>query len=89
MADDTVWPHVRVERKLRLWLVANGRWTELRTLLHHFGSTDRFPELSCATDVCTPWPSGCPVPPELPPMSGAQREPDCAFGLHRTRRLAR
>lgn len=36
MADDTVWPHVRVDRKLRLWLVANGRWTELEQLLQHF-----------------------------------------------------
>ena len=36
MADDTVWPHVRVERKLCLWLVANGRWTNLEQLIHHF-----------------------------------------------------
>jgi CDP-glycerol glycerophosphotransferase len=36
MADDTAWPHVRVERKLDLWLVANGRWTDLEQLTHHF-----------------------------------------------------
>jgi CDP-glycerol glycerophosphotransferase len=36
MADDTVWPYVRVERKLDLWLVANGRWTDLEQLTHHF-----------------------------------------------------
>jgi CDP-glycerol glycerophosphotransferase len=35
VADDTVWRHVRVDRKLRLWLVANGRWTELEQLLQH------------------------------------------------------
>jgi CDP-glycerol glycerophosphotransferase (TagB/SpsB family)/glycosyltransferase involved in cell wall biosynthesis len=37
MADDTVWPHVRVERKLCLWLVASRRWTHLEQLTHHFG----------------------------------------------------
>ena len=31
-----MWPHVRVDRKPRLWLVANGRWTELEQLLQHF-----------------------------------------------------
>ncbi len=36
MADDTVWCHVRVDRKLCLWLVANGRWTDLEQLIHHF-----------------------------------------------------
>jgi CDP-glycerol glycerophosphotransferase len=36
LADDTVWPHVRVERKIGLWLVANGRWTDLEVLNHHF-----------------------------------------------------
>ena len=36
MADDTVWPHVRVERKVGLWLVANGRWSDLELLTHHF-----------------------------------------------------
>ncbi len=35
MADDTVWPHVRVERKIGLWLVANGRWADLELLTHH------------------------------------------------------
>jgi CDP-glycerol glycerophosphotransferase len=34
-AGDSVWPHVRVDRKLRLWLVTNGRWTELEQLLQH------------------------------------------------------
>jgi CDP-glycerol glycerophosphotransferase len=37
VADDTVWPHVRVDRKLRLWLIANGRWTELEQLLQYVG----------------------------------------------------
>jgi CDP-glycerol glycerophosphotransferase len=37
LADDTVWPHVRVERKLCLWLVANRQWADLEQLLHHFG----------------------------------------------------
>jgi CDP-glycerol glycerophosphotransferase len=34
LADDTAWPHVRVDRKLRLWLVANRRWTDLEQLIH-------------------------------------------------------
>jgi CDP-glycerol glycerophosphotransferase len=36
LADDSVWPHVRVERKLVVWLVANGRWADLEHLIHHF-----------------------------------------------------
>jgi CDP-glycerol glycerophosphotransferase len=35
LADDTAWPQVRVDRKLRLWLVANRRWTDLEQLIHH------------------------------------------------------
>jgi CDP-glycerol glycerophosphotransferase len=44
LADDTVWPHVRVDRKLRLWLVANGRWTDLEQFIQHvtlYGSIPR------------------------------------------------
>jgi CDP-glycerol glycerophosphotransferase len=37
MADDTVWPQVRVARKLDLWLVAQGRWTDDERLIDHFG----------------------------------------------------
>ena len=35
LTDETVWRHVRIDRKLRLWLVANGRWTDLAHLLQH------------------------------------------------------
>ena len=44
MADDTVWPHVRVERKIGLWLVAKGRWTELEVLTHHFAIYGSMPK---------------------------------------------
>lgn len=33
--DDTAWRQVRIDRKLRLWLVAHGRWTDLEQLLEH------------------------------------------------------
>ena len=33
LADDAAWYQVRVDRKLRLWLVANRRWTELDQLI--------------------------------------------------------
>ena len=35
-AGDAVWPEVRVERKLALWLAARGAWNELELLLDHF-----------------------------------------------------
>ena len=44
VSDDAVRPHIRVERKVGLWLVANGRWTDLERLAHHlaiYGSTPR------------------------------------------------
>jgi CDP-glycerol glycerophosphotransferase len=44
LADDRVWRQVRVDRKLRLWLVANGRWTALEQLIQHvllYGSIPR------------------------------------------------
>jgi CDP-glycerol glycerophosphotransferase len=44
VADDTVWPHARVDRKLRLWLIANGRWTELEQLLQHVALYGSIPE---------------------------------------------
>ena len=43
-ADETVWRQVRVDRKLRLWLVATRRWTDLERLIHHvllYGSMPR------------------------------------------------
>ncbi len=33
LADDAAWRQVRVDRKLRLWLVANQRWTDLEQLI--------------------------------------------------------
>ena len=33
--DQTVWSQVRIDRKLRLWLVANRQWTDLEKLLQH------------------------------------------------------
>jgi CDP-glycerol glycerophosphotransferase len=44
MADDTVWPHVRLERKIGLWLAANGRWTDLELLNHHFAIYGSIPK---------------------------------------------
>jgi hypothetical protein len=44
MADDNVWPYVRVDRKLRIWLVANARWSDLDQLVQHsrlYGSIPR------------------------------------------------
>ena len=35
-AVDAAWSHVRVERKVALWLAARGAWTELELLLDHF-----------------------------------------------------
>jgi CDP-glycerol glycerophosphotransferase len=35
LADETVWQQVRIDRKVRLWLVANERWTDLEQLLQH------------------------------------------------------
>jgi CDP-glycerol glycerophosphotransferase len=35
LADETMWRQIRVDRKLRLWLVANGNWTDLERLLQH------------------------------------------------------
>ena len=35
LADDTAWRQVRADRKLRLRLIANGRWTDLEQLVHH------------------------------------------------------
>jgi len=43
-ADKTAWRQVRIDRKLRLWLVAHGRWTDLEQLLEHgriYGSIPR------------------------------------------------
>ncbi len=43
-ADSLVRPHVRVERKLRLWLAATGAWAELALLVDHvrlFGAMPR------------------------------------------------
>ena len=43
-ADSLVRPHVRVERKLRLWLAATSAWTELALLVDHvrlFGAMPR------------------------------------------------
>ena len=43
-ADKIAWRQVRVDRKLRLWLVAHGRWTDLEQLLEHgriYGSIPR------------------------------------------------
>jgi CDP-glycerol glycerophosphotransferase len=34
LADDAALRQVRVDRKLRLWLVANQRWTDLEQLIH-------------------------------------------------------
>ena len=34
-ADETAWRQVRIDRKLRLWLVANGNWADLGQLLQH------------------------------------------------------
>ena len=44
VVDDTAWPYVRVDRKLSLWLVANGRWTELEQLLQHVRLHGSIPE---------------------------------------------
>ena len=33
--DQTAWSQVRIDRKLRLWLVANRQWTDLEKLLQH------------------------------------------------------
>jgi CDP-glycerol glycerophosphotransferase len=33
--DETAWSQVRIDRKLRLWLVANRQWTDLEKLLQH------------------------------------------------------
>ena len=35
LTDETAWRQVRIDRKLRLWLVATGRWTDLEHLLQH------------------------------------------------------
>ena len=35
-ADDLVWPHVRVDRKLRLWYAAHGEWVKLEHSIEHF-----------------------------------------------------
>jgi CDP-glycerol glycerophosphotransferase len=35
LADDTAWRQVRVDRKLRLRLLADGRWTDVEQLVHH------------------------------------------------------
>ena len=34
-ADEHTWPRVRLDRKLRLWLAAEGRWAELERLAYH------------------------------------------------------
>ena len=34
-ADQLAWPRVRLDRKLRLWLAAEGRWDELERLAYH------------------------------------------------------
>jgi CDP-glycerol glycerophosphotransferase len=44
MADEAAWRQVRIDRKLRLWLAANGNWTDLGQLLQHgalYGSIPR------------------------------------------------
>src|SRR5215217_7751538 len=44
LADETVWRQVRIDRKVRLWLVARERWTDLEQLLQHvalYGSIPR------------------------------------------------
>jgi CDP-glycerol glycerophosphotransferase len=68
IADQDVWPYVRVDRKLRLWLVANARWPDLDQLVQHirlYGSIPR-------TDVR----EGriCVVTGELPGVADAPRE---------------
>jgi CDP-glycerol glycerophosphotransferase len=44
LADETAWRQVRVDRKLRLWLVANARWTDLEHLLQHVALYGSIPE---------------------------------------------
>ncbi len=35
-ADDNVWPHVRIDRRLRLWYTARGEWNKLEASIEHF-----------------------------------------------------
>ena len=42
--DETVWSQVRIDRKLRLWLVANRQWTDLEMLLQHGALYGSIPE---------------------------------------------
>jgi CDP-glycerol glycerophosphotransferase len=44
LADETMWRQIRVDRKLRLWLVANGNWTDLERLLQHVALYGSIPE---------------------------------------------
>jgi CDP-glycerol glycerophosphotransferase len=43
-ANETVWAQVRIDRKLRLWFVAHGRWTDLEQLLQHVGLYGSIPK---------------------------------------------
>jgi CDP-glycerol glycerophosphotransferase len=43
-ADETAWRQVRVDRKLRLWLVANRHWTDLEQLLQYGALYGSIPE---------------------------------------------
>ena len=88
MADDTVWPHVRVERKLGLWLVANGRWTELEQLRQHFAIYGSIPRTEVRDGrvyaVAEELPGVVGVPPECLELGETS---DRILGLHRARCL--
>jgi CDP-glycerol glycerophosphotransferase len=76
LADDTVWPQVRVERKIGLWLIANGRWTDLELLTHHFAIYGSIPRTEVRDGRVFAAPDQLPgiagVPPEYLELAESQ-----------------
>jgi CDP-glycerol glycerophosphotransferase len=76
LADDTVWPHVRVDRKLRLWLVANGRWADLEQLVQRVQLYGSMPRTEVRDGrlyaVAEEWPGVAGAPPELLELAESQ-----------------
>ena len=77
IADDTVWCHVRVDRKLRLWLVANGRWADLEQLIQHVRVYGTIPRTEVRDGrlyaVAEEWPGICRSSAGVP---GTGEKPD-------------
>jgi CDP-glycerol glycerophosphotransferase len=75
-ADANVWPHVRLDRKLRLWYAAHGEWAELERSIHHVQHYSNLPPTRVVDGRILARPSSLPdsdgLPPDLLELSAGQ-----------------